>query len=65
MVFDVDHGSDHKGGIGEEALVMNCRVGRMGEEARVVYINVIFWCLFGGTDKITKSLVNTNILHYC
>jgi hypothetical protein len=56
---------DHKGGIREEALVVNYRVGRMAEEAYVVYINVIFWHLLGGTEKIVKSLVNTDILHYC
>jgi hypothetical protein len=56
---------DHKGGIGEEAFVVKCRVGRMMEEACVVYINilVIFCCLRGGTEKIAKSVVNINVPH--
>jgi hypothetical protein len=51
---------DREGGIGEEVLVMHCRVGRMRKRH-----NVIFWHLLGGTEKIMKSIVNTNILHYC
>jgi hypothetical protein len=56
---------DHKGAIWEDALVMNCRVGRMAEEACGVYSNIILWRLLGGTEKIRKSVVNTNIPHYC
>jgi hypothetical protein len=34
---------------------MNCRVGRMEEEAYIVYINVIFWLLLGGLRKSLPS----------